>query len=85
MKYKKTILSARPTRSSIQVTPSSARHYHSYLLRIWREDDVTPWRIQLEDPQTHEVFGFQSMEKLMRFLDEKAPVLKGGATKNNTI
>lgn len=50
------------------------RRYQSYLLRIWREDEQTPWRIQIENPHTHEVIGFQSLPKLKAFLDEQFPL-----------
>ena len=68
--------------SLIPVLPVSkelqpVRRYHSYLLRIWREDEQTPWRIQIENPYTHEVIGFQSLPKLKAFLDEQFSV-KGG-------
>lgn len=53
------------------------RRYHSFLLRIWREDESTPWRIQIENPHTEEVIGFPSLSKLKIFLDEQFPV-KGG-------
>lgn len=55
------------------------RRYHSYLLRIWREDEQMPWRIQLEDPNTHELIGFQNMEYLLCFLNEQVFHSKGGA------
>lgn len=55
------------------------RSYHSYLLRIWREDEQMPWRIQIENPHTNEVIGFQSLPKLKAFLDEQFPI-KGGNT-----
>ena len=55
---------------------ASLRQYHSYLLRIWREDPQSPWRIQLEDPNSRELFGFQTMQKLMQFLEEKMPEME---------
>lgn len=73
-----TTISINPTLPFSKVYPS-ARRYHSYLLRIWREDEQTPWRIQVENPHTHEVIGFQSLPKLKAFLDEQFPV-KGDDT-----
>lgn len=64
---------------SMQGKRISPRLYHSYLLRIWREDGTTPWRIQLEDPHTHTALGFQNLEKLMQFLDEKMPEMEGAS------
>ncbi len=48
----------------------SSRRYHAFLLRLWQEEDGAPWRIQMEHPQTHEVVGFGSLERLMQFLNE---------------
>jgi len=45
--------------------------YHSYLLRLWRDDDTSPWRVQLEDPHTGERRGFSSVEKMIAFLDSQ--------------
>lgn len=45
--------------------------YYSYLLRLWRDDKTSPWRIQLEDPHTGERHGFPNMEKLIEFLDRR--------------
>ena len=63
---------------STQTLAVSSRKYHSYLLRIWREDDLTPWRIQIENPHTHEVIGFQNIEKLVCFLNEQGLRSEGG-------
>lgn len=49
---------------------SSSRRYHAFLLRLWQEEAGAPWRIQMEHPQTHEVVGFHSLERLMQFLNE---------------
>ncbi len=65
-----TTISLNPT-LSLSKESAPARRYHSYLLRIWREDEQTPWRIQVENPHTHEVIGFQSLPKLKAFLDEQ--------------
>jgi hypothetical protein len=50
------------------MSPSS-HLYHSFLLRLWRDDETSPWRVQLEDPHTGERRGFSSMEKMVEFLD----------------
>lgn len=63
---------------STQTKGNSSRRYHSYLLRLWREDDLMPWRIQLEDPNTHELIGFQNMEYLLCFLNEQVFHSEGG-------
>ena len=82
MASKKQKSSEQRSNYSMQARGASARRYHSYLLRIWREDEQTPWRIQLEDPSSREVIGFQNMEKLMKFLDEKMPEMEGSPDQN---
>ncbi|GAB4581706.1 MAG: hypothetical protein Fur0022_44560 [Anaerolineales bacterium] len=56
--------------------PPPLSHYHSFLLRIWRDDEQTPWRVQLEDPHTGERRGFTSIEQMVTYLDKhlEAPV-----------
>ena len=44
--------------------------YHAYLLRFWRDDELTAWRASLEDPHTGETLGFATMQRLYEFLDE---------------
>ncbi|NUM43370.1 MAG: hypothetical protein HUU38_01585 [Anaerolineales bacterium] len=50
---------------------AQSSHYTSFLLRLWRDDEHTPWRIQLEDPHTGARHGFASMERLVAFLDQQ--------------
>lgn len=47
--------------------------YFSYLLRIWSEQDFnhTSWRLSLEKPGSGEVKGFQTLEELVSFLEQK--------------
>lgn len=79
MASKKQKSSEQRSNYSTQAFAVSSRRYHSYLLRMWREDEQMPWRIQLEDPHTREMIGFQNMEKLIKFLDEKMPEVEGNA------
>ena len=51
--------------------PMPSREYHVYLLRLWRDDESTPWRIQAEDPHTGEMFGFADLESLFAFLQRQ--------------
>ena len=47
--------------------------YLSYLLRIWSEKDFDriSWRLSLEKPGSGEMAGFQTLEALMSFLEQK--------------
>jgi hypothetical protein len=40
--------------------------YHSYLLRLWQAGpaDNPSWRASLEDPHTHQLIGFDSIDAL---------------------
>jgi hypothetical protein len=44
--------------------------YQAFLLRVWREDNLSGWRVQLEDPHTGQSIGFSSMKQLYKFLEE---------------
>ncbi|MBE2198855.1 MAG: hypothetical protein IAE79_09610 [Anaerolinea sp.] len=49
------------------------RPYHSYLLRLWREDDNSEsWRASLQDVPTGGHRGFGSLAELTAFLQEIA-------------
>ena len=50
--------------------PESSPNYYAFLLRCWREDESTPWRVTLEDPHNSETIGFASLQSLFDFLDE---------------
>lgn len=45
--------------------------YQAFLLRVWREDDLSGWRAVLEDPHTGQSIGFSSMKQLFNFLEAK--------------
>jgi hypothetical protein len=44
--------------------------YQAYLLRVWRDDELSGWRALLENPHTGRSIGFSSMKQLYEFLDE---------------
>ena len=58
------------------------RRYHSFLLRMWMDDETTSWRVQIENPHTREVIGFPSVTELKAFLDEQFSE-KGGSGANS--
>jgi hypothetical protein len=43
--------------------------YHAYLLRIWRVGKKE-WRILLENPHTHQLTGFASLETVCLYLQD---------------
>jgi hypothetical protein len=45
--------------------------YQAFLLRLWREDNFSGWRVLLEDPHTGQSVGFASMKQLYDFLEKK--------------
>lgn len=53
------------------MTTKETADYHAFLLRFWREDQLTGWRALLEDPHTGRSFGFSSMKQLYEFLEEQ--------------
>ncbi len=49
------------------MTPKTA-NYHAYLLRLWREDERTPWRAELVSPHTGDKQLFADDAELFHFL-----------------
>ncbi len=47
------------------------RAYISFLLRLWKDDDETPWRARLEEPHSGEHHTFAALVHLVRFLEEQ--------------
>lgn len=74
MNPKKTVVPTNRLDYSMQTirkNTSNTQQYHSFLLRIWRDDETIPWRIQIEDSHTNEVIGFHSVAMFKQFLDEQ--------------
>ncbi len=48
--------------------------YHNFILRLWQASIIPPtalgWRYSLENPHTGERTGFNSIEAMMRYLQE---------------
>ena len=42
--------------------------YLSYLLRLWRTGETSPWKASLEDPVTGRRLGFGNLQVLFAFL-----------------
>jgi hypothetical protein len=47
-------------------------HYHSYLLRLWRDNANHPWRASLQCTVTQEKFVFADLIMLFAFLVEQS-------------
>mgnify|MGYP001273056197 FL=1 len=47
-------------------------NYRSFLLRIWKtgESESPGWAASLEDPHTHQVFTFTSLEAVGEYLQQ---------------
>ena len=50
---------------------SSGPHYHSYLLRLWRDSANHPWRASLQCTATGEKLAFAELLTLFTFLSEQ--------------
>ena len=42
--------------------------YHSYLLRLWRADDLAPWQASLQSTASGETRRFSELDSLWEFL-----------------
>lgn len=63
----------RPTMDEAPGEATGRASYLSYLLRLWREGEVTEgWRASLHDPHTGERLGFAGLDELFGFLREQA-------------
>jgi hypothetical protein len=61
----------RITHDGVRMPATPDDNYHAYLLRFWRDDAQSPWRIVLIDSHTGEQQGFPSCADLYAFLDEQ--------------
>ena len=45
--------------------------YHAFLLRLWKPDpeNLTDWRVILEDPHTREIIGFDGLKAFFTYLE----------------
>lgn len=43
-------------------------HYHSYLLRLWRNHDKAPWRLSLQHTATGKTESFSGPAALLLYL-----------------
>jgi hypothetical protein len=43
-------------------------NYQSYLLRLWRADEATPWRASLHSVSTEQLLHFADLNALIGFL-----------------
>ena len=48
-----------------------AARYHSFLLRMWRDDFEGDWRASLQDVKSGECHYFASLEAMINFLISK--------------
>lgn len=56
---------------------NSKPNYHSYLLRIWRPDPQTPWRILIENIPARERKGMRDWQELLSFLRTDVSLANG--------
>lgn len=49
----------------------SEAHYHSLLVRLWREDPDAPWRFWVQDTTTGQQCFFSNMDYLVDFLHQQ--------------
>ncbi len=57
-----------PTESQPSGKPVAGVNYHSFLLRLWREEQHTAWRISLQSVEHAELVGFATLDHLMAHL-----------------
>jgi hypothetical protein len=51
--------------------PVERPNYYAYLLRLWRDSELAPWRASLEAPGRAEIRTFRDLQALIAFLVEQ--------------
>lgn len=63
------------TRYTIAMLPGSRQaYYHSYLLRLWRDDDFGPWMASLHNTGSGEMRTFADLDSLWAFLLQQVDI-----------
>lgn len=53
---------------------STNLNYHSYLLRVWRDNANQPWRASLQSTVTEDKHAFADLHALLLFLKDELTV-----------
>ena len=61
----------------MNLTTSVKIDYHSYLLRIWRDDKRRPWQASLQSTATEQLVHFAGLEALFAFLETQSAAKPG--------
>jgi hypothetical protein len=48
-----------------------ASNYLAFLIRLWRENELAPWRVTAQNATTEERQGFADLRKLVLYLEEQ--------------
>jgi|RhiMetdeSRZDD1v2_1073273.scaffolds.fasta_scaffold133142_2 hypothetical protein len=56
-------------------TANAPPMYLSFLLRLWRESEHSPWRVSLESVTTGERHGFPNLLSLLDFLQAECQTM----------
>lgn len=69
-----------PPTTAMTTHPGSRHNHHSFILAFWQDGIYRPaWRVSLENVRTNERIGFNSLEALMRYLEQQLiAVSRGG-------
>lgn len=69
---------------SRQTIDTARTEYRSYLLRLWRLSETSPWHVMLEEVGSQERHTFGNLENLLDFLreGEGAPVIENASLLN---
>ena len=72
----------------VEALPSTAE-YHAYVLRVWRESEIAPWRYSLQLTDGGERRGFATLDQLAAYLHqcssvEPSPIDRGRDRSDHT-
>ena len=49
--------------------------YQAYLLRLWREDETSPWRASLQEARAGQLLNFASVAQLIAYIEQKTAAM----------
>lgn len=67
------------------MSSDNRENYRAYLLRLWRDDEASPWRASLQDPRAGETFGFASVAQLIAFIEQQTQGFSESAVSGRRI
>ncbi|MCA9981534.1 MAG: hypothetical protein KDD89_11885, partial [Anaerolineales bacterium] len=66
-------------------SPNQPTRYQAYLVRLWRENEATAWRVAVVSVSTGEQWLFKALGEALAFIEQKAGEPKRGGGSNHVV